>query len=237
MSRSVVPVVEGESRIAMSYEEYAAWVSDQVHTEWVNGEAVILMPPTIPHQKVINFLETLLTMFAGFFRLGQVLSAPSEMRIWPEGNAREPDIFFVETANLSRLANRRLNGPADLVIEVVSDESATRDRVEKFSEYEAGKVREYWVIDPRAGRERAEFWQLDAEGRYQPVLPKRGIYRSAVLRGFWLKTSWLLSNERPDPVFAFAEVTGLPQEIVEKLQQVAEAGPPAVPDDEAQLEG
>ena len=53
-----------------------------------------------------------------------------------------------------------LDGPADLVIEVISDDSVTRDRVEKFDEYLEAGVREYWVIDPRPGQQRALFYVL-----------------------------------------------------------------------------
>lgn len=38
---------------------------------------------------------------------------------------------------------------ADIVGEIVSKESGKRDRGEKFEEYDASGVREYWLIDPR----------------------------------------------------------------------------------------
>jgi len=37
------------------------------------------------------------------------------------------------------------DGPADLAIEIVSEESRLRDRGEKFAEYEVGGVKEYWI--------------------------------------------------------------------------------------------
>ena len=40
-----------------------------------------------------------------------------------------------------------LDGPADVVVEIISPESRLRDRGEKFAEYEMGGVREYWLID------------------------------------------------------------------------------------------
>lgn len=41
-----------------------------------------------------------------------------------------------------------MDGTPDLIVEVTSPESLARDRGEKYVEYEAAGVREYWLIDP-----------------------------------------------------------------------------------------
>ncbi len=70
-----------------------------------------------------------------------------------------------------------------------------RDRGEKFYEYEQAGIREYWLIDPQ--REQAEFYPLTPEGRYRLTLPDaEGVYRSAVLPGFWLRVAWLWQPSR-----------------------------------------
>jgi Uma2 family endonuclease len=82
-----------------------------------------------------------------------------------------------------------LDGPADLVVEVVSPESVSRDRGDKFIEYEAAGVEEYWLIDPR--RKTAEFYRLDDQGRYQVMLSgETGEYHAAVVPGFWVRVEW-----------------------------------------------
>jgi Uma2 family endonuclease len=66
----------------------------------------------------------------------------------------------------------------------------------KYTEYEAGGVREYWIID--ADSRRADFFVRDAAGRYQPVLPDTdGNYRSAVLPEFWINIGWLCQTLLP----------------------------------------
>ena len=71
-------------------------------------------------------------------------------------------------------------------------------------------MREYWIIDPRAGYERADFWVLGADGRYQPVpVDAGGVYRSTVIPGFWIDVHWLWEEELPDPVRTFAQISGL----------------------------
>jgi len=61
---------------------------------------------------------------------------------------RVPDLFFISKVNLARIRPTFINGPPDLTIEIVSPDSQNRDRREKYLEYEASGVREYWIIDP-----------------------------------------------------------------------------------------
>jgi Uma2 family endonuclease len=110
-----------------------------------------------------------------------------------------------------------LNGPADLVIEVVSDDSVARDRADKFYEYQAAGIPEYWIVDSRPGRTRADFYVLDAQGRYQPVpVDADGRYHATVLPGFWLQVDWLLDAEPPDVLQALSRIVG-PQKLLEAI--------------------
>ena len=63
-------------------------------------------------------------------------------------SAREPDVLFLAKEHLGRLRDSHIEGPADLVVEIVSKESRGRDRGEKFYEYGEGGVPEYWLLDP-----------------------------------------------------------------------------------------
>lgn len=206
-----------EQRLHMSYDEYLAWAHEDVHAEWVNGEVIVHMPPKQPHQIIVAFLLRLLGDFIELFSLGRLLPAPFEMRAIPEGPAREPDLLFVAREHLERLSEARLSGPADLVVEVISDDSVARDRADKFYEYQAAGIREYWILDPRPGCTRADFYVLDDQGRYQPVpVDANGRYYSTVLTGFWLQVDWLLTTEPPAVLQALAQVVG-PQKLLEAI--------------------
>jgi Uma2 family endonuclease len=204
--------------LRMSYEEFLAWADEDVHAEWVNGEVIVQMLPKEPHQRVVAFLIQLMGLFIQLSRLGRLLPAPFEMRAIPDGPAREPDLIFVAREHLDRLSPERLSGPADLVVEVISDDSVARDRADKFYEYQTAGVREYWIVDSRPGRERADFYVLDDKGRYRPVPPAPdGRYDSTVLPGFWLQMDWLTSPEPPDVLTALAAVVG-PQALVQAIE-------------------
>jgi Uma2 family endonuclease len=210
----------GERRLKMSYEEYLAWPEEGVQAEWVDGEMIIFMPPITIHQKIAGFLYKLISLYAELLNLGVTISAPFEMRIHSEGNAREPDIVFIATEHIDRLTDKRLDGPADLAIEVISDESVARDRSDKFYEYQEGGVREYWIIDPRPGKERVDCYRLTPEGRFQAVLPDTdGRYQASVLPGFWFHPNWLRQDMLPNPLFALAEIApeALRASLAEKI--------------------
>jgi len=191
----------------MSYAEYIAWADEDVHAEWVDGEVIVQMPPYDVHQIVLNFLNHLLHLYVEFQELGVVLIAPFEMRLLSEKSARQPDILVVTSENLGRLSRERLEGPADLVVEIVSRDSVRRDRHDKLHEYRRAGVREYWVVDPRPGRNRADFYRLDAAGEYELYATDEDErVTSAVLPGFWLRPAWLWLESKPPVMTAFLEI-------------------------------
>ncbi|NOX61754.1 MAG: Uma2 family endonuclease [Chloroflexi bacterium] len=206
------PTQSVDRSLFMSYEAYRAWVGETAMAEWVDGEVIVFMPLKRIHQELVGFLYALLRAFVDYHHAGKVLMAPFEMRL--SHSAREPDILFVAQEHLSRLAETRLEGPADLVVEVISDDSERRDRVDKFNEYMEAGVREYWVIDPRSGRKQADFWVMDEQGRYLAArVDEAGAYHSSVLNGFWLRVDWLWQDPHPNVQLLFAEMVGLSDEV------------------------
>jgi Uma2 family endonuclease len=180
----------------MTYEEFLSWADEDSWAEWVNGEVIILTPASNRHQDLATFLAALLRFFVEARQIGRVLSAPFQMKLGPDLPGRGPDILFIAHENLDRLQNAYLDGPADLVVEIISRDSRARDRGEKFYEYEQGGVREYWLLDYL--RRQAEFYHLGSDGIYRSVpLDAAGIYRSAVLNGLWLEVNWLWQEPLP----------------------------------------
>jgi hypothetical protein len=83
-------------------------------------------------------------------------------------------------------------------------------------------VREYWLIDPRPGKQQASFFQRTPEGSYTPVPPdEQGRYHSAVLAGFWLRPGWLWQEPLPNPLLTFLDMRGLPPETIETIRKTS----------------
>lgn len=165
----------------VSAEDYLAQYAGTFH-EWVRGIVIKMSPASLQHDALTNYLRYLLDIYFELNPLGRAVSAPFVMRLEATRSFREPDVQVILNDNPGRLTDTAMQGPADICIEVVSPESASRDYGDKFVEYETAGVREYWLIDPL--RREARFYRrqdndlyasvlLDASGYYQtPLLPR-----------------------------------------------------------------
>lgn len=180
----------------VTFEEFLRWADEDVRAEWVDGEVVVLAPASSWHQDLCDFITALLRIYAETRSKGFVRCAPFLMRTGPDLPAREPDVVFISRERDEVIKENYLDGAADLVVEVVSPDSRSVDRGDKFSEYEAGGVREYWVIDPQ--RKRAEFYWLNEERFLEPVaVAEDRIYRSRVMDGLWVRVDWFWQEPLP----------------------------------------
>ncbi len=180
----------------MTYQEFLDWADEDVHAEWVDGEVVPKTTENASHQQLVALLAAAMSTHVQSHDLGEVLSAPFQIKLATRPSGREPDILFVARENLGRLHETFLDGPADLAIEIISPQSRARDRGDKFYEYEAGGVREYWLIDTQSRR--AEWHQLGSDGIYQKIASdEHGVYRSRELSGLWIDQAWLWQKPLP----------------------------------------
>jgi Uma2 family endonuclease len=188
----------------VTFEEFLAW-PEEGRVEWVDGEIVRLSPGSLAHQELLDFVHDLIKTFVRARGLGETYLAGVAMRLPTRPSGRDPDVLFVATEHLDRLTPTYINGPADLVVEIVSPDSVTRDRGEKFAEYEAAGIPEYWLIDPL--RQEALFYRLGQDGRYHqgPIAPD-GRYHSAILPGFWLLVEWLWQRPLPSAIEVMQQV-------------------------------
>lgn len=173
-------------RRKMTYEEFLA--DDSIErAEWVDGLVIACPRSDEAHASLAKFMICLLGSFVEDMGLGRIFHAPFIIRLPNSGRA--PDVSFVSTASLVRLRRNDLEGPVDVAIEVISPGSRGTDRGDKYFEYEAAGVTEYWLLDPH--RKVAEFYRLGDDGRYQSIDSTDGIFRSQSIEGFWLKVAWL----------------------------------------------
>jgi len=218
VTKALSRIENGSARLKMSYEEFLEWADEDTHAEWVDGEVIVFMPAKPIHQSTLEFLFALLDTFVRLFNLGKVHIAPLEMRL--PRSAREPDILFVANENLEGLTEHRLEGPADLVVEIISDDSVQRDRRDKFKEYREAGVREYWIIDPRPGKQRADFFRLDEAGDYSLFATEDDDKVAAtVLPGFWLRPEWLWQVDALNPLTCALEIDGVAAALQEQIDR------------------
>jgi Uma2 family endonuclease len=147
------------------------------------------------HQDVRLYLAILFKTFAEITDSGLVREAPFQIHL-AKNVVHEPDIVVIGGASLERVGETSFDGPPDVIVEVLSQDTTAIDRGDKFVAYEAAGVREYWLIDPL--RDLVNLYQLGQDLRYDEVRPDTsGRFRSRVLKGFVLDTSQLWRRVLP----------------------------------------
>ena len=113
--------------------------------EFDMGSVEVLEMPTKEHQRIVQAIYRMLFACIHSRALGEVFVAPLPVRLW-DRKFREPDVLFV--AN-SRSEFEGYPDGADLVVEVVSDDSKSRrrDMVAKVEDYQKAGIPEYWMVD------------------------------------------------------------------------------------------
>jgi Uma2 family endonuclease len=188
----------------ISWEDFHNAYDEERPTEWVDGEIIEIMPPSIRHQLVVLLLLDLVRHHVVPRKLGLVVQ-DILMRLARRPSGRAPDILFLSAEHKARDRGTYIDGAVDLAIEVVSPDSEVRDRREKLLEYEAAGVAEYWLVDDL--RHEAYFFVLGEGGRYQAAsVGEDGIYSSTVLPGLKLKVDWLWRDPLPTLDEALAEL-------------------------------
>ncbi|MBA4185242.1 MAG: Uma2 family endonuclease [Acidobacteria bacterium] len=179
----------------VTFEEYLEQSSDTRICEWVDGEIINMPGASFEHQNINSFLITVLRLFVDRKDLGVVVVSPFAMKLESQRRGREPDILFVGKEKTHLIKKNYLDGAADLAIEIISPESVGRDRGEKFVEYEAAKIKEYWLIYPE--RRQVEFYRLNSDGFYQLAPTPEGVFQSEILPEFFLRVAWLWQEPLP----------------------------------------
>jgi Uma2 family endonuclease len=180
----------------ISAEAYMARYAHDFY-EWVKGAIIPMTLVSYRHDQITDYLRDLFKAYFSLKSVGKVVAAPFVMRLDATDSRREPDLQVILDSNPGDLTDMAMIGPADICIEVVSEESVARDHGEKFAEYEKAGVREYWIVDPL--REACRFNRLNEAGVYIPVqVGQNGLYETPLLPGFKLDVATLWREKLPD---------------------------------------
>jgi Uma2 family endonuclease len=135
-----------------TYEEFSRLPDDGNRYEVIAGELYVTPAPGSIHQVVSARFFTELRVFAtNQHDLGEVLYAPLDV-IFSEGDYVQPDIVFLRKDHEHYRTKRGIEGPPDLVVEILSSTTARQDRGIKRERYALFGVPEYWIIDVDARR-------------------------------------------------------------------------------------
>ncbi len=193
-----LPLGKVAPSLRMTEEEFVAWATDEVRAEWVDGEVILMPPVSLIHNRKSIWLSKLLGEFVERRHLGEILGPEFMIRLGSQRRRRVPDLLFVSTERQAQIRPNHLEGPPDLSLEIVSPDSQSRDRRDKYLEYEKAGVREYWIVDPLS--QTVEAYTLGANKAYTLIPETEGRISSIVLPGFYLQPAWLWQEKLPDAI-------------------------------------
>ncbi len=130
-------------------DDYYA-IPDDVRVELIDGFIYDMGSPNVLHQRVLSCLTY--EFSACILEHGkdcEVLSAPMDVRLDKDDRTIvEPDILVVCSPDWSD-DGRYYDGAPDLVVEVLSPSTRSKDCTVKLRKYMTAGVREYWIVDPK----------------------------------------------------------------------------------------
>ena len=116
--------------------------------ELIDGRMYMMASPNRDHQLIVQFFSYWLQNYINS-KNGKCIVMPSPFALYVKDdlhNYFEPDIMVI--CDRDKISMRGVEEAPDLVVEVISKSSATKDVSMKYHKYHEMGVREYWVIDP-----------------------------------------------------------------------------------------
>jgi Uma2 family endonuclease len=180
----------------MNEDDFLRWaLTNRVRAEWVEGEVIVMAPSNLDHADLNGWVYMLLRQYVEKRDLGRVIFDVFTKLVVPRRQLRVPDVLFISKSRLEIAKETRIDGAPDLIIEIVSPDSPSRDWREKYADYAAAGVPEYWILDPLS--ENVEASQLDEHKQYQRIVEIDGKIHSVVVPGWYLRPAWLWQQPRP----------------------------------------
>ncbi len=133
----------------LSYEDYLKLPDEAGYSyEVLNGMLVKNPSPNVFHQRIIPRLWSILDPY---FKTadpdGELFIAPLDVTLGSH-TVVQPDLLYVSGRRSEIVRFERIDGPPDLVVEVISKPGAGKDRIRKKKIYQDSGIQHYWMIDP-----------------------------------------------------------------------------------------
>ena len=129
------------------YEDYKK-LPEGAPYQLIGGSLVMTPAPEVYHQEISGKIEFKLREFVMTNDIGKVYDAPIDVRLG-DTDVYQPDIIFIRHQNENIIGRKEIEGPPDLIIEILSPATAYYDLREKYRVYEKCGVSEYWIVDPK----------------------------------------------------------------------------------------
>jgi Uma2 family endonuclease len=130
----------------MTAEQFLAIEPDGKRYELIDGELIAHGTPPIQHQVVLG---NVLCALSSHCKTGSAEVLLGPLDVWlSDDSVVEPDGLLICSDRASYIGESFIEGPPNVIVEVVSEETRQRDEHDKRKLYERYGVDEYWIVDP-----------------------------------------------------------------------------------------
>jgi len=135
-------------RMKLTYDDFLLFPDDGKRHELIDGEHYVTPSPNTKHQRVSGNLHFLIRAWLEDHPIGQIFYAPFDV-VFTKFDVVEPDLLYISNERMPQiLTTLHVTGAPEIVVEIGSPSTRTRDETIKRHLYERSGVSEYWVIDP-----------------------------------------------------------------------------------------
>jgi Uma2 family endonuclease len=134
--------------VKLTYDDFLLFPDDGKRHELIDGEHYVTPSPNLRHQRILGELYLAIGNYLRAHPIGEVFFAPLDVVI-SQYDVVEPDLLYMSRERAAMvLVPEHVRGVPELVVEVASKGTRTRDETIKRDLYERAGVTEYWVVDP-----------------------------------------------------------------------------------------
>jgi Uma2 family endonuclease len=189
----------------MTFEEFVRLFGEDDDVELVDGMVVQRVAARDIHEDLQGWLLLIMRGYISAKGLGIVRGSRTAVKI-TEHRGRLPDIVFVRKENAHIVQEDGIFGTPDLVVEIWSPGDRLSDMLAKEADYKSIGVLEIWFVDQQ--RRQVRVLRKGREG-YEEKVMKRGVLKSEVVEGFWVKVEWLFKKPLPNELEALQRLLGV----------------------------
>lgn len=173
--------VQIEKKKRYTYEDYERLPEGSPY-QLIGGELIMTPAPIPYHQKILGNIFFEMKKFVEKNNLGEVYPPPTDV-YFSETDTYQPDILFISKNRLNIIGEKKIEGPPDLIIEILSPETAYYDLRVKKDTYEKSGVKEYWIVDPI--KKSIEIYE-NREKKFELIasIEGKGKIESRLIKGF-----------------------------------------------------
>jgi Uma2 family endonuclease len=186
----------------LSEEDFYRLAGEDSDWEYIDGRVVMHSPASDPHEDLFRFLITLFSYYLDKKGGAQVRGSRYPMRLDPRWSP-EPELLVVRNDRKRLITKNRLEGPADLAVEIVSDADAHLVYWEKLPRYREAGIQEIWIVDPF---EREVLVDRTTVVRRKSRTIESGRLDSSTVPGFWIDVGWLWRDPLPSTAACLDEI-------------------------------